>query len=368
MNSCLAIFCAALVGFMGVLSYFDVSPKAFLYKSLRRFLKPPERLRPVTRDAPYRRIRNITTELHKPVLLNLETSDGSGQACHPDVVHVPGGFGSGRWPYWMVCTPHPYENEYVENPEIFASHDGITWSIPAGLKNPVVAPPEIKGDHHSDPDMIHREGELWLFYRKTLRSQTPKQNILYLTKSKDGVSWSESLEILRDDTGREFLSPAVVYDGRRFVMWTIEIETDGFKLMRRTSGHGVQWSDPERGTVLGLDASRHLWHIDVVIESDRLSAILISSTGEGGGGSRMHYAYSQDGGLNWRMSDFLFEQVYEFEAQRQYRGSLRRLEESDLNYELWYSASNRTNMFSIAYLCFCRPDDTAIAARRTAGS
>ncbi len=362
MDTFLLIFCAGLIGFLGVLCYFDVSPRAFVYKTLRRFHMRPEKLRPVTRDAPFHRIRKITTGLHKPVLLSLETSDGSGQACHPDVVHIPGGFGSARWPYWMVCTPHPYENERVENPELFVSHDGITWWIPTGLTNPIVAPPDIKGDHHSDPDMIHHDGELWLFYRRSFRSHTPKQNVLYLTKSKCGVTWSQPIEILRDASGRELLSPAVIYDGKRFVMWTVEIEAERFKLIRRTSVNGIQWSGPEIATVAGMDAERHLWHIDVVMEVDRLSAILISSAGGGGGASRMHYAYSQDGGLNWQMGAYLFEQAYEFESQRQYRGSLRKLEESELSYELWYSAANRANMFSIAYLRFRRPDDAPIAA------
>ena len=41
--------------------------------------------------------------------------------------------------------------------------------------------------------MVHYEGELWLFYRETIRSQTPRQNVLYLKKSKDGVTWSKLL-------------------------------------------------------------------------------------------------------------------------------------------------------------------------------
>ena len=119
----------------------------------------------------------------------------------------------------------------IENPELFVSHDGITWRIPTGLKNPIVAPPDIKGDHHSDPDMIHHDGELWLLTRRSFRSHTPKQNVLYLTKSKCGVTWSQPIEILRDASGRELLSPAVIYDGKRFVMWTVEIEAERFKLI-----------------------------------------------------------------------------------------------------------------------------------------
>ena len=135
MESVLAILCAGLVGFVILLSYYDLSPRTGLYKITKRFYKPLERLRPVKRDAPFRRVGISAMNCTSRSCLSIATSDGSGQACHPDVVHVPGGFGSERWPYWMVCTPHPYENEYVENPaEIFVSHDGITWSIPKGLR------------------------------------------------------------------------------------------------------------------------------------------------------------------------------------------------------------------------------------------
>jgi hypothetical protein len=354
MQFLLLTVCAALAGFICFLSYYDLSPKSALYKIMCRFFSLPKCFQPTRTDAPYRRLGTASNTLHKPVLLNLETSDGSGQACHPDVVYIPGGFGGGRWPYWMACTPYPYGQDHFENPEIFASYDGLTWSIPERARNPVVPPPKMVGDHNSDPDILYFEDTLWLFYRETLRSKAPKQNSIYLIKSHDGIAWSKPVEVLSESEGSELLSPAVIHDGSRFVMWTIEIHSGVFEIMRRFSLDGSQWSTPEAGSVRGIASDRHLWHIDVVKETDRLSAALVSCIAMNGGGSRIHYAYSLDGGLSWQASEFLFEQAYEFESQLQYRASLRKIPGSTGNYELWYSAASSTNMWSIAHLQFSR--------------
>jgi hypothetical protein len=351
----------AACGFILVLSYLNVSPKGFLYKVAKRFIEPPESLRSVVRDAPYRRGRTTPKRVHRPVLLNLETSERSGQACHPDVVHIPGGFGAKRWPYWMVCTPYPYWDSYFENPEIFVSCDGITWAIPEGLHNPVVPSPKNTGDHNSDPDILFHEDELWLFYRRTLRSKTPgkipDENNIFLMKSVDGARWSTPVEVMSEKTGAQLLSPAVVHDGSHFVMWTIEIQGNDLKLMRRNSPDGLTWSAPTTGSVMGLEKGRRPWHIDVIQERDRLSAMLVSCTGLGGSGARIHYAHSEDHGLTWFAGGFLLDQIYEFEANIQYRASFRKIEEDPHVYELWYSAASLTNMFSIAYMRLVRSEN-----------
>src|SRR5215467_11448586 len=234
--------------FILLLAYFDLSPKAFIYKATKRFFEPIDSLQPIPRDAPYYR-RGCGKKLHKPVLLNLETSEGSGQACHPDIAYIPEGFGSQKWRYWMVCTPYPYGNDYFENPEIFASSDGLTWFVPKGLQNPVVPSPTNSGDHNSDPELVFRENELWLFYRLTLRSKVPRkvadEHKIYLMKSLDGVRWSAAIEVLTENSGTQLLSPAVVHDGTQFLMWTIECLAGDLKLMRRSSPCGLTWTPPQ---------------------------------------------------------------------------------------------------------------------------
>jgi hypothetical protein len=82
--------------------------------------------------------------------------------------------------------------------------------------------------------------------------------------------------------------------------------------------------------------------------------------GLGGSGSRLHYAFSDDHGLSWVAGDFLFEQSYEFEANIQYRATLRKAQEYPRLYELWYSSSSLTNVFSIAYMKLVRAGNSVL--------
>jgi hypothetical protein len=365
----LGVSALALSSFILALVYFDLSPRTFLYKMMKRFFPPPESLRPALRDAPYRQLR-ARRGLHQPVLLNLETSDGSGQACHPDVAYIAEGFGSKKWPYWMVCTPYPYGDDSFENPEVFVSFDGINWEIPEGLYNPIVPSPKKVGDHHSDAELVFCRGQLFLFYRLTLRSiaprETPSVNKLYLMKSVDGIGWSGPVEILADNAGAELLSPAVVYDGTSFLMWTVENIAGQLKVMRRSSSDALHWSAPTSASVRGLVGGRFPWHIDAIQDEDGLSAVLVSCTALGGSQSRIHYAHSEDLGLTWVAGGFLFEQAYEFESKIQYRATLRALQTAggDREYELWYSSASLSDVFSIAYLKVMRAGHQLVPSKR----
>jgi hypothetical protein len=354
----------ACCGFLALMVARDITPNGALYRIGTRFGRVPERLKPALSDAPYRRIAQAPAGGHRPLLLNIETSDGSGQACHPDVAYAAEGFGSEGWTYWMACTPYPYGEAAYENPEVFASFDGVNWIVPPGLTNPVVSPPGARNDHNSDPDILFFQGELWLYYRETLRSKTPNENRILLTRSKDGALWSPRAQVLRDVSGREILSPAVIHDGHQFVMWTVEVIDGTCHIVRRFSRDGVGWDVPITGIVSGLELPRHAWHIDVIQERDRLSALIVSCVGLGGAKSRLHYGYSLDGGLNWIVQGFLFDQVYEFESDAQYRATSRFYEECAPAYEVWYSARNRKMMFSIGYLRMIRQQNDLIPAGR----
>jgi hypothetical protein len=86
--------------------------------------------------------------------------------------------------------PHmTYGNFVQENPEIFASHDEIHWTIPDGVKNPLIPSPQGAWDHNSDPD-IFLDGKLWLYYRETRPISAPPENRIYLTTGVDGVAWT----------------------------------------------------------------------------------------------------------------------------------------------------------------------------------
>ncbi len=349
---------ACTLSFIALSFRYNLNARTLLFKLLSRIGFTLEYLRPAEDRGPYKKLALVHHNVHRPVLLNLETSDGSGQACHPDVAYIPAGFGTERWTYWMVCTPYPNRDAQFENPELFASFDGVNWIIPAGVINPIVPPLKLP-DHNSDPDVLSHNRELWLFYRQTIRSRTPAVNTICVKKSADGMRWSEAREILRENTGAGLFSPAVVHDGSVFRMWTIEIQDGEFRIMQRSSRDGFEWTLPQRCEVAGLKGPRHVWHIDVIEDSSRLSAALVSCVDAGGSKSRLHYAYSDDHGHSWTIEDFLFEQVYEFEASAQYRGTLRKREEP-FEYDLWYSAACSKQMLSIAYVRLIREKDRLV--------
>lgn len=341
----------------------ELTARGVLLKILSRFGMRAEHLRRAELSSPYRRLKHTSQDVHRPFLLNLETSDGSGQVTHPDVAYIREGFGEGKWTYWMACTPYPERDDHYENPEVLVSRNGIDWAVPCGLINPVVRAPGTLGDHNSDPDILFHLDHLWLFYRQTIHSKTPCENRIFLVKSTDGVRWSIPVEILNDNTGRQLLSPAVIHTGERFLMWTVEVCGRECTLVRRTSQNGLQWSEPQRCTLAGLVEPRHAWHMDVIRESDRLSALLVSCTGHGGASSRIHYAYSEDQGLNWATEGFLFDQLYEFEAGVQYRGSLLKREGQPGEYDLWYSAASSRLLCSIAYLRLARDNNRMLPSQ-----
>jgi hypothetical protein len=350
----LSVLLACTLFFIALSFRYDLTCRAVVFKIFSRLGIPLGAYLPAEFSTPYQRLMRENEAWHRPVLLNLATSDGSGQVTHPDVAYIPEGFGQGKWTYWMACTPYPQRNAQYENPELFVSFDGIDWAVPFGFKNPLVPSPAIAGDHHSDPDILFCLDQLWLFYRQTIRSRTPNENRLFLIKSADGVRWSVPIEVLCDKTGRELLSPAVIHDGHQFLMWTVEICEEQFLIVRRSSPNGVAWSAPEVCRLAGLEMPRHAWHIDVMQESERLSAVLVSCIGNGGVKSRIHYAYSEDHGLRWSTAGFLFDQAYEFEAEVQYRGSLLGRDGHPGVYDLWYSAASSKFLFSIAHLSLIR--------------
>jgi hypothetical protein len=344
-----------LSGFLFLLVRHDIPPRIALQRIRNRFATRPPALLPDFHDVPYR-LLNGRVPLHWPVLLNLQTSEGTGQACHPDVVFIRQGFGSQLWRYWMVCTPYAYGNFVSENPEVFASHDGLTWTIPEGAKNPLVPSPVGIWDHHSDPDMLFVDGKLWLYYRETRQSSGPPELRIFLMTSEDGVNWTRPCEVLveRGEADR-FLSPAIVHDGMSFRMWSVEKVSSEFQLVQRNSADGLAWSSAEASKVLGLPRDRNPWHLDVIREADRLSAILVSAKGHTG--QRLHYSYSVDEGRTWHVEPFLFEPAYEFESGFQYRSTLLKTGSQPEQYQVWYSAASRRLAFSIGYLRMCRENN-----------
>jgi hypothetical protein len=196
--------------------------------------------------------------------------------------------------------------------------------------------------------MFFLNGKLWLYYRETRFTTVPAETRIWLTTSVDGARWSTPLEALRTRGDEALLmSPAVIHEGGLFRMWTVERTASGLQLSRRDSADGVRWSPPSPCSLVGL-SDREPWHLDVIREENRLSALMVSV--KAGADWRLHYACSLDEGNIWNVEGFLLEPAYEFEEAFQYRATLLKTGSRPHKYRIWYSAANHRNMHSIAHL------------------
>jgi glycosyltransferase involved in cell wall biosynthesis len=345
---------ALLVGlttFILILAVRDLSPLKAFYKAARKITGINFEPQPLPMDSPFSRPSTHIAGrhgLHRPVLLNLETYEGTGQGCHPDVLYIAEGFGAGRWRYWMALTPYPHARHRFENPSIYASYDGVNWVVPG--TNPIVQPPSMEMDHLSDVDMIFTGGRLRLYYRESLYSSKPAEHRIHAVESDDGVHWTAPQRVLSSRTAL-LCSPSVVEHENGFSLWEVSDDV----IWRRESPDGLVWGAAEVTAVIGLPLGQVPWHLDVYRQGGRLHVILNSG---GVDGHRLNYGFSRDGGRSWEIQPYLIDRVYGFEWGQHYRATMIAHPERDGLFQLWYSARSREMVWSIAYMHLIAHGDT----------
>ena len=216
---------------------------------------------------------SITQGANGPVQVFIATGDTSGEVVEPDVVRVPGGWHG--FEYWMAINPYQNGDDAYENASIYASNDGLAWSVPDGLHNPVVPFPSGITGHNSDPDLVFvpDPGRLILFDRAVTRDA----NELREQTSDDGITWSAPVAVMKMPK-HDLVSPAIaLVPGRRARLWYVETGTLGcdakstMVVMRRWMGEqsgpgaliGTQWSNAV-GADLAPPPGYVIWHIDVI--------------------------------------------------------------------------------------------------------
>ena len=328
---------------------------------LPRFEGILQRRAPLCRhSSPYRKTRKNVS--HFPMLLNLPTSEGSGEATHPDVLYVPEGWGEGSWSWLMSATPYASGNDYLENPELYVSYDGFHWTSPgAGVNiNPLASLPvdssqrTLKKEYHSDASLLLRDGTLHLYYRWSgERLNGELENRIHLMTSRDGVTWSKRETLLAEKESparaRKFLSPSVLFMDGMYIMWTVEHEGGERSIMRRTSDDGLEWSEPEKTPLISDYSMLPPWHLDVTQRAEGEGLILILTVAKDRGEhAELHYGFGD--GQSWRMAGKLIEPGYFFESGRVYRSSLVSMGKGTYPNVLFYSAQSKGRMGNVARL------------------
>lgn len=170
----------------------------------------------------------------------------NNEVIHPSVIDI--GVVWNGYRYWQVNTPYPASNGAYEIPEIFASNDGVTWVVPAGLTNPIF--PYTGAHLYSDPDLYYEAGTLYLFYRTT---DTPgSESMIKVIKSTDGITWNTGTPatVLDLDGGHYVLTPSIVKTGGIYYMYFIYSDVDlGLSKIGRAHCHTI---DGTYGDVEGI--------------------------------------------------------------------------------------------------------------------
>jgi hypothetical protein len=306
-----------------------------------------------------------------PLRLALPTYDGSGEAVHPDVLHLPGGWRG--WEYWMAVTPYPRGNAGYENPSILVSHDGETWTVPTGLSNPVVPAPSA--GYNSDPDLVYDAvaDRLVLVYREVAGGF----NLIRSVASPDGVAWSAASTLFRVPNHRAISPALATVDPARPMAWYVDAGTVGCGTrsatvkLRLADGPAALtpaaveagWS-AERPTTLELPGFV-LWHLDVVYHPARREYWAIFPAfpvGRSCGEGDLYLARSPDG-VQWTVypTAFLTTRVAEWTHASLYRASAL-LDGGSDRLAVWFSARAADGRWSVGLVAYEVPELLAALA------
>ena len=215
--------------------------------------------------------------------LTIPTYDGSGQAVHPDVLVLDEPWNKYR--YWMAMTPYPNSVDTWENPSILASHDGLTWVVPAGLTNPIDSP---SSGFLPDPCLVMDGGTMWCIYAGSKAKW-----------STDGVTWSARQTItFTNAAGGSKLSPSVIKEDGAFHYWCVDSLSSPNALYRGTGTSPAAYGDLTACTLVGGPVGRDLWHVSVrAIRGGYVGAFVYVDMDVSGRNAVLHLATSPDGAI-----------------------------------------------------------------------
>lgn len=231
--------------------------------------------------------------------LEIRTYDGFHQPCHPKVLYFENKWNG--YHYWMAYTPYPYCADLYENPCLAVSDDGVNWTEPAGIRNPVtgVPPTHENSAHYSDPHLLMNGEtmELWFRYNPSYGdgvNADSNEGIILRTCSEDGIHWTEPEQLYQNRAILDpVLSPIVMLSDGVYTMWYAR--RDGC-LYRTQSEDAHTWTTPEKTDLVAPNS--RIWHQDM-IQTDLGYEIVFCARPKGTQsnlhGLSLYYAASTDG-------------------------------------------------------------------------
>ncbi|HUD20955.1 MAG TPA: hypothetical protein VMQ44_02725 [Candidatus Saccharimonadales bacterium] len=220
-------------------------------------------------------------------------TDADGAVVHADAVYFPRGFGG--YQYWLIGEPFQDNNSAYENPSVWASNDGTTWTAP--ITNPL-ATPTISGHFLRDACLfkdVDSSGSqlLWLIYNDSGTADT-----IYAMSTYDGVTWTAPVAIISGLTHESADSPTVERINGTYYMWVADnsdASPTNYVITRRSASSILgTWSAASATNVTSANTPGNYvpWHLDSVLYGEHIMLIINDKNITGG---LLHLATSYDG-------------------------------------------------------------------------
>lgn len=269
--------------------------------------------------------------------------------CHPDVEYFENGFNGFK--FWMAFTPYfgaigaSGDAILYENPTIVASNDGLNWSEPSSIVNPIQKRPSFKDGivrnvadtlqgYWSDTDLLFTDNRLELFYRGSVISpvslkrtcETSLNNSVKLLSpavrtvvkqiSSNGKVWSP-LEVLYTSNfpetlnNNDVLSPSFIKTTNEMVSYEVLFnngnegytENDNSFILKRTSTNGLDFSNFANSKIVHLinkpwknsNSEYSPWHLQATYVDGYYFLYLAVGRAKSFTSEDLYLAYSKDG-------------------------------------------------------------------------
>lgn len=294
----------------------------------------------------FRKIRNeynlpgSIKHANTPIPMSFRSYIRDTQNVHPKVLYFENGFGGHK--YWMAYTPFPWYIDRYENPSIAYSDDGYKWT---NIKvNPIDDP---KGNgYDSDTHLVFRSDKnlLECWYRHVGSYSTPPvEEVLYRRISSDGIHWSQAELIYGNYSGKYacLLSPAVLWDGEQYQIWSVNKDND-FRIEYRIWRDGVMEKIRDfdmRYTYEGNTTEYKPWHLDIIRDKERYILLVMCKEEKGSGPRRWDlFLTESDDNISYKTPQLVLHGTKTGWDNYIYRSSIVKIGNM---YRIYYSALNK---------------------------
>lgn len=294
----------------------------------------------------------LTSAVNAPSPLTIVTPDGTGQVVEPAVEFVPEGWNGHKW--WACITGYAGSNANIENPAVYYSDDGSTFTPVPGVPFPLV--PKPTGGTNADPNIVlGPDGTMHIFWI-TLGVPAGVQAVWW-TSSTNGTTWTTPVVVFQGTAATDApTGPTFVYDkpGNQWICHYVDAHNAAliYPLKRRTcpgTSPGGTWSSATVCTLTGVPGGRTPWENHVRIRGDQYHMVItFADLGTGGAATTLHFGVSEDKGLTWTFNPtpLLAASAGGWDNSQIYRADIVPMDDGGTGiYYLLYSALGTTNQW-----------------------